>query len=185
MFTAALGLLLLAMLVLFVLQQMAQSRRLVGQQNVPREELVPHHYKSFTAIENELWNATNNLCEARTWDTLKFGQRPSEFEIVHIYLCGLRQDFQQGHRIFGQVISRAPKMETFAQLEAERCRIEVSFYIWYALACLRLRTSGVSIKELRHLTQIVATLAHRVRIFLTTLEQSAGLDAVDAILKNS
>jgi hypothetical protein len=181
---ATLAIVLFLLLVLFLRQQDAQARRVVAQKDIPRDQLVPYHYKSFTTIEDELFNATRTFCEARSWDTLKFGHRPNEFELLHTYLRGLRQDFQQGHRIFGQVISRAPEMEMFAQLEAERCRIEVSFYIWYSIACLRLRTSGVSMEELRHLTGIVATLAHRVRVFLRILEQTAGVESVDAILKN-
>jgi hypothetical protein len=183
--TAALGIVLLVSLILFLRQQKAQTRRIIAQQDVPCDQLVPRHYKSFTVIETDLWKATNDLREARAWDAVRFGHHLHDFEILHNYLRGLRQDFQQGNRIFGRVISHSPEMEMFAQLEAERCRIEVSFYIWYALACFRLRTSGISIKELRHLTQIIATLAHRVRIFLNTLEHSGGLDAVDSILKNS
>jgi len=53
------------------------------------------------------------------------------------------------------------------------------------LACVRLRTSGVSMRELRHLTEIIANLAYRVRTMLTALESSGSLEAVDSILKNS
>jgi hypothetical protein len=183
--TAALGIVLLALLIAFLRQQKAQTRRIIAQRDLPHEQLVPHNYKSFTAIENELWNATNDLYEARAWDTVRFGHCQREFEILHNYLLGLRQDFQQGHRIFGQIIIHSPEIELFAQLEGERCRIEVSFYIWYALACFRLRTSGVSVKELRHLTEIIAALAYRVRTILTALESSEKLDFVDSILKNS
>jgi hypothetical protein len=49
----------------------------------------------------------------------------------------------------------------------------------------RLRTTGLSVGELRHVTEIVATLAHRVRTMLTALENSGNTDVVDSILKNS
>lgn len=182
---AALAVVLLALLVLFLHQQKAHNRRIVTQRDLPREQLVPRHYKSFTTIENELWHATNDLHQGRAWDGIRFGLRHHEFEILENYLRGLREDFQQGHRIFGQVIIHSPEIKLFAQLEAERCRIESSFYLWYALAWFRLRTDGVSVKELRHLTEIIATLAHRVRTILTALEGSENLDLVDSILKNS
>jgi hypothetical protein len=176
---------LLAVLVLFLLQRKAHSRRIIAQRDLSRDQLIPHHYKSFTAIENELWKATNNLYQGRAWDGARFGHRQHEFKIVKNYLDGLRQDFKQGDRIFGQVIIHSPEIELFARLESERSRIQVSFYVWYALACFRLKTSGISVKELRHITGIIATLAHRVRTILTALESSGSLDVVDSILKNS
>jgi hypothetical protein len=183
--TAALGIVLIVLCVVFLRQQKTQTRRIIAQRDLPREQLIPHNYKSFTAIENELWNATDDLRKARAWDTARFGHRQHEFEILQNYLRGLRQDFQRGHRIFGQIIIHSPESELFAELEGERCRIEASFYVSYMLACLRLRTSGVSVKELRHLTEIIAALAHRVRTILTALESSEKLDLVDSILKNS
>jgi hypothetical protein len=182
--TATLGIVLLALLGVFLHQQKAQRRRVTAQRYLSRDQLMPRNYKSFTAIENELWNTTQSY-RGQAWERVRFGQRQDEFEILQNYLRGLRQDFKQGHRIFGQVIIHSPEIELFAQLEGERCRIEVSFYVWYAFVCFRLRTSGVSMKELRHLTQIIATLAHRVRTLLTTLDHAGNLDAVDSILKNS
>jgi hypothetical protein len=182
--TAALGIVLLALLGVFLHQQKAQKRRVTAQQYLSRDQLMPRNYKSFTALENELWNATQSY-RGQKWDQVKFGHRQHEFELLSGYLGGLRQDFQRGYRIFGQVIIHSPEIELFAQLEGERCRIEVSFYTWYALACFRLRTSGVSVKDLRHLTEIIATLAHRVRTILAALESSDKLDLVDSILKNS
>src|ERR1700738_3674562 len=127
--TAALGIILLALLGVFLHQQKAQRRRVTAQQHLSRDQLMPRNYKSFTAIENELWNATQSY-RRQAWDRVRFGHRRDEFEILQNYLRGLRQDFQQGHRIFGQVIIHSPEIEVFAQLEAERCRIEVSFYVW-------------------------------------------------------
>jgi hypothetical protein len=176
---------LFVLLTLFLHKQKAQSRRITAQRDLQREQLVPRHYKSFTAVENELWRATNDLRQGRAWDGVRFGLRQHEFDILKDYLCGLREDFQQGDRIFGRVIVHAPEIELFARLEMERCRIEVSFYVWYALALVRLRTTGVSVRELRHVTEIVATLAHRVRAMLTALESSGSVDVVDSILKNS
>lgn len=180
-----LGLVLLALVVLLLHRQKARSKRILVQRDLPREELVPHRYKSFTAIETELWQATNDLRRGREWDSVRFGHRQREFEILNNYLLGLRQDFHQGDRIFGQVILHSPEIELFAQLEMERCRIEGSFYVWYALARLRLRTSGISVKELRRVTEIVANLAYRIRTILTALESSDNVGFVDSILKNS
>jgi hypothetical protein len=179
------GLVLLLLVILFLDKQKDQSNRILIRRDLPREQLVPHRYKSFTAIENELWQATNDLRRGREWDGVRFGHRQHEFEILNDYLLGLRQDFQQGDRIFGQVILHSPEIELFTQLEMERCRIEGSFYVWYALARLRLRTSGISVKELRRVTEIVANLAYRVRTILTALESSGNVGLVDSILKNS
>ena len=185
MATVALAILLLVLLVLFVREQKVRSRRITTQRDLQWEQLVPRHYKSFTAIENELWRATNDLHHGRAWDDLRFGLGQNEFHILNDYLRGLREDFQQGHRIFGRVIIHSPEIEVFAQLEMERCRIEVSFYARYALALFHLRTTGLSVGELRRVTEIVATLAYRVRTMLTALEGSGSTDVVDSILKNS
>jgi hypothetical protein len=171
MATVAHGILLLVLLVLFVRKQKAYSRRVTAQRDLQWEQLVPRHYKSFTAIENELWRATNDLHHGSAWDGLRLGLRQNEFHILNDYLRGLREDFQQGHRILGRVIIHSPEIEVFAQLEMERCRIEVSFYVWYALALFRLRTTGLSVRELRLVTEIVAALAHRVRTMLVALER--------------
>jgi hypothetical protein len=181
----ALVIVLFALLVLFLRQQKAQTRRTVAHRDVPREELLPRHYKSFTAIENELWHATNSLPDGRAWDGVRFGLQQHEFEMLNDYLHGLRDDYQKGRHILGQVIAHSPEMELFAQLEWERCRIQASFCFSYALARFRLRTAGVSVKELRGLTEIVASLSNRVRKILTALESSGNLDLVESILKNS
>src|ERR1700730_2935133 len=94
----AIAIVLFATLVLFLHQQKAHSRRIIAQRDLPRDQLVPHHYKSFTAIENELWQATSNLYQGRAWDGVRFGHRQHEFEIVKNYLYGLRQGFQKRDR---------------------------------------------------------------------------------------
>jgi hypothetical protein len=184
MITAALGIVLLAMLVVFLHQQKVQRWRVAARRDVPHEQLLPHNYKAFTALENELWNATD-VYRGQPWEGVRFGHREREFELLNGYLRGLRQDFQQGDRIFGRVILHSPEIDLFAQLESERCRMEASFYVRYALACFHLRTSGVSVKELRRLTELIATLAHRVRTILAALESSEKLGLVDSILRNS
>src|SRR6267378_4283811 len=48
-----------------------------------------------------------------------------------------------------------------------------------------LQTGGLSIDDLRQLTEIVATLAYRVRTMLTAFEKSGNLEFVDSILRQS
>ena len=76
-------------------------------------------------------------------------------------------------------------MRLFAQLEWQRVKIELAYYKWCALACIRLRTVGISIHDLRQVTDIVATLSYRVRSMLDRLENSGNVKFVDSILRQS
>ena|SRR2546423_9835496 len=185
MVTVAVAVVLLALTLLFLRQQKLQQRRISTQKDLPLEQLVPRHYQSFTKLENELWIATNEQQRAGTWDTQRLKLNPPQFQVVNHYLSGLREDFQCGHRIFGQVILHSPEMTLFTQLETERLRIEFAYYFWYAVVRCRLSTTGICIRELRRLTETVATLAQRVRTILNVLERSGNLEAIDSILKNS
>ena len=162
-----LAILLLSLTVLFVHQQTDRAQRIAIQKDFPREHLVPRHYKSFTEVENKLWEATPEHERSSSWDTTRLDPRRPEFQIVHDYIRSLREDFQQGHRIFGQVIIRSPQVKLLVRLEWQRVQIELSYYPCYALVWFGLRTRGISLKQLRQLTQIVVTLAHEVRTILS------------------
>src|SRR6266481_2365335 len=149
------------------------ERRIASQRNTPRDQLVPRHYKSFTEVERTLW------------EDVRFKGREPEFQIVQDYLRRVREDFRRGHRIYGQVIIHSPELKIFAELEWHRMKIEFAYYGWCALAWLRFRTIGISIHDLRQLTEIVATLAYRVRSMLQTFENSGNVEFVDSILRQS
>ncbi len=172
-------------LVQFLRVQRDIERRKASQQNTPRDRLVPRHYKSFTEVEKTLWEAVQQQKRSTAWEDVRFKGRQPEFQIVQDYVRRVREDFRRGHRIFGQVIIHSPEMKLFAQLEWQRVKIEVVYYKWCVLAWLRLRTVGISIHELRQLTEIVATLAFRVRSMLNTFENSGNVKFVDSILRQS
>ena len=185
MISIALVVFLAISLILFLRQQRDIERRIASQRNVPREKLVPRHYKSFTEVEKALWAAVQQQKRSAAWGDVRFQGREPEFKIVRDYVHGLREDFQRGHRIFGQVIIHSPEMKLFAQLEWQRVQIEFAYYRWCASAWLRLQTGGISIDDLRQLTEIVATLAYRVRTMLMAFEKSGNLEFVDSILRQS
>ena len=172
-------------LVRFLRTQRDIERRIASQRNTPRDQLVPLHYKSFTEVEKNLWAAVQQHKHSTGWEEVRFKGREPEFQIVQDYVRRVREDFRRGHRIFGQVIIHSPEMKLFAQLEWQRVRTELAYYRWCALAWLRLRTVGLSIHELRQLTEIVATLSYRVRSILNRFENSGNVEFVDYILRQS
>ncbi len=161
------------------------ERRIASQRNTPRDQLVPRHYKSFTEVERTLWGAVQQQKRSTVWEDVRFKGREPEFQIVQDYLRRVREDFRRGHRIYGQVIIHSPELKIFAELEWHRMKIEFAYYGWCALAWLRFRTIGISIHDLRQLTEIVATLAYRVRSMLQTFENSGNVEFVDSILRQS
>src|SRR5712692_5908504 len=185
MVSIVLTILLALSLISFLRQQKDIERRIASQRNTPREQLLPRHYKSFTEVEKTLWVAVHKQERSTVWEDVRFKGREPEFKIVRDYIYRLREDFQRGHRIFGQVIIHSPEMKLLAQLEWQRVKIELAYYKWCALAWLRLRTVGISIHDLRRLTEIVATLAYHVRLMLNTFENSGNVDFVDSILRQS
>ncbi len=172
-------------LIQFLRTQRDIERRIASQRNTPRDQLVPRHYKSFTEVEKTLWEAVQQQKRSTGWEDVRFKGKEPEFQIVQDYLRRVREDFRRGHRIFGQVIIHSPDMKLFAQLEWQRVKIELVYYKWRVLAWLRLRTVGISVHELRQLTEIVATLAYHVRSMLQTFENSGNVEFVDSILKQS
>jgi hypothetical protein len=185
MVSVILTILLALSLARFLRSQKEIERRIFSHRNTPREHLVPRHYKSFTQVESALWAAVQEHKRSMTWEEVRFTAREPEFEMVRDYIDGVRDDFRRGHRIYGQVIIHSPELKMFAQLEWQRVKIELAYYKWCGLAWLRLRTGGISIHDLRQLTEIVATLSYRVRSMLTTFENSGNVDFVDTILRQS
>jgi hypothetical protein len=185
MVSIVLTILLALSLVFFLRQQKDIERRIASQRNTPRDQLVPRHYKSFTQVEGALWAAVEEHKRSITWEEVRFTAREPEFRIVRDYIGGVREDFRRGHRIFSQVIIHSPEMKLFAQLEWQRVKMELAYYKWCVVAWLRLRTIGISIHDLRRLTEIVATLAYRVRLMLSTFENSGNVEFVDSILRQS
>ncbi len=172
-------------LVLFLRTQRDIERRIASQRNTPRDQLVPRHYKSFTEVEKILWAAVQQQKNSTVWEDVRFKGREPEFQIVQDYVRRVREDFRRGHRIYGQVIIHSPELKIFAELEWHRMKIEFAYYRWCALMWFRLRTVGISIHELRQLTEIVATLAFRVRSMLNTFENSGNVKFVDSVLRQS
>ena len=185
MVSIGLVILLALSLVLFLRQQKDIERRIASQRDVPRENLLPRNYKSFTDVEKTLWAAVQQQKPSTAWEDVRFTGQEPEFQIVQDYVRGVREDFRRGHRIFGQVIIHSPEMRLFAQLEWQRVKIELAYYKWCALACIRLRMVGISIHDLRQVTDIVATLSYRVRSMLDRLENSGNVKFVDSILRQS
>jgi hypothetical protein len=183
MVSVILAILLALSLILFLHRQKEIKRRIASQRNTPRDQLFPRHYKSFTEVEKTLWLAVQQQKLSTAWEDVRF--KGPEFQIVQDYVRRVREDFRRGHRIFGQVIIHSPEMRSFAQLEWQRVKIELAYYRWCALAWLLLRTVGVSIHDLRQLTEIVTTLSYRVRSMLNTLENSGQVEFVDSILRQS
>ncbi len=172
-------------LIFFLHIQRDIERRIASQRNTPRDQLVPRHYKSFTEFEKTLWIAAQQQNQSTVWEDVRFKRKEPEFQVVQDYVRRVREDFRRGHRIYGQVIIHSPELQIFAELELQRVKIEFEYYRWCALTWLRLRTVGISIQDLRKLTEIVATLAYRVRSMLNTFENSGNVEFVDSILRQS
>lgn len=180
-----LSVLLACSMVLFLLQQNALERRIAAQKNVPREALIPRHYKSFTDLENRLWATVQERNRKCDLEHARFGARDPEFQVIRDYVRRVREDFRKAHNIWGQVILHSPEAQLFLQLEWERIRVEFVYYRWWLSSGLRLRTVGISIGELRQLTEIVATAAYRVRTLLGVFENGGHGEFVDSILRQS
>lgn len=184
MFSVFLAIALLFVTFAYLKAQKAQQGRIVTQRGLPREELLPGHYKSFVDVEKKLWEAAGESERSAKWDTTRIRLRPAESLLVREYVHGLSKDFEIGDRIFAVVISHSPEVEILRQLEWHRAKIEFSYYRWYLLISIRLWTGWTSPAELQRLTQVVATLAYEVRSMLNVFERSGHFDFVESILKN-
>jgi hypothetical protein len=184
-FSIVMSILFCVLMVWFWFRQRALERRIAAQKDLPHDRLIPRHYKSFTDVEHKLWAATQEQGRAGVWENMKFTPKQPEFEIVRDYVRGLREDFQRAFNIYGQVIIHSPEVSVFAQLEWQRVKSEFAYCRWLLMAWLRLRTVGISVRDLRELTEIVATIAYRVRSILSSFESSGNVEFVDWILRRS
>lgn len=183
MFYFLLTVLFACLMVLFLRAQYDLRRRIAAQKNSPKEELVPRHYKMFTEVERKLWAAVQN--QGLDSEQVKFTAREPEFQIIREYIRGVSDDFRRTRNIWGRIILRCPEGKLFAQLEWERIKTEFAYYRWRLFSGLRLRTAGMTIGDLRQLTDIVASASYRVRTMLNRLEQQGHGQFVDSILRQS
>ena len=184
MASAILVILFLLLTFKYLKDQKAQERRTATQRDLSREQLLPSHYKSFVEVENKLWAAVEENARPK-WDAGTIRLRDAEVRLVRDYVRGLRQDFVQANRIFSIVISRSPSAKTLKQLERHRSKIELPYIALCAVVRLRLWTDRVSMRELRRLTELVASMAYEVRSMLNVFEQSGRFDFVETLLRKS
>jgi hypothetical protein len=185
MFSVILAGTLLYVTLAYLKAQRVQERRVAAQRDLPREQLLPRHYKSFVEVENKLWAATAEGARTPKWDATPIELHAAEALLVRDYVHGLKEDFEIGNRIFAVVISRTPEVRVLRQLEWQRVKIEFPYHARYALICFSLWTGRVSPIELRRLTEIVATLAYEVRSMLNVFERGGNVDFVESILRKS
>jgi hypothetical protein len=180
----ALALALLGLLLVLSHREKSEKRRLASEGYLPVEERVPRHYKMFTVIEKKLWSA-EEYKRVHTWDSTNLSLRQTESKLVAEYLRGLREDFGRGNRIFGAVILHSPDVRILSQLERQRLRLRFSFWTWYVLISVKLRMNSVSVRELKRLTDVVATFAYQIRTMLIALEESGNSEFVRSVLSRS
>jgi hypothetical protein len=179
-----LAILLFFTLIAILREEKAREGRVVTQRDMPREQLLPHHYQSFVEVENKLWAATPEEARTAKWDAILLRLRTAELQLVREYVQGLQGDFKTGNRIFAVVVSRCPKVEIFRRLEWQRIKIELPYHGWRTLIRFHLWTGRISPKELKNLTQVVATMAYEVRRMLDAIEQAGHADVVESLLRD-
>ena len=185
MFSVLLAIALLYITFVYLKQQNARERRMETQRDLPREQLLPHHYTSFVEVENKLWAATAEGARTANWDTARIKLRNAELQLVCEYVQGLQEDFAIGNRIFAVVIGHSAEVKMLRQLEWQRIKIEFPYHTWRVWICLRLWMGQVSPGELRHLTEIVSTLAYEVRSLLNVFERGGNVDFVEYLVRKS
>jgi hypothetical protein len=183
MLSAILAILLLFAVIALLKEDKARERRRAIQRDMPRERLLPRHYKSFVDIEKKLWDATEASQRTADWERTRIKLRGAELQVVRDYVQGLREDFAQGSRIFSVVIGRSPDEKILKQLEWHRIEIEFPYYASLALVYFRMRMDRVSPLELQRLTQAVATMAYEVRSILQVFENGGHGDLVESLLR--
>jgi hypothetical protein len=165
-------------------EQKARQQRVDTQRDTPHEHLLPRHYKSFVEVENMLWATTAENARTAEWDATRIKLGAAELQLVREYVQGLQQDFEIGNRIFAVIVSHSPEVKTFRQLEWHRVKIEFPYYNWRTLIRFLLWIRRISPRELKQLTQIVATLAYEVRRMLNSIEEEGHADTVESLLRN-
>ncbi len=183
MLSAILAILLLFAVIALLRDDKARERRRAIQRDMPREQLLPRHYKSFVDIEKKLWEATEASQRTADWERTRIKLRGVECHLVRDYVEGLREDFAQGNRIFSVVIGRSSDEQILKQLEWHRMKIEFPYYASLALVRFRLRMDRVSPRDLQRLTQAVATMAYEVRSILQVFERRGHGDFVESLLR--
>jgi hypothetical protein len=183
MLSAILTILLLHAVVNLLREEKAREHRKATQRDLPREQLLPRHYKSFVDIERTLWEATEPGQRTPEWEKTRIKLRGTELQAARDYVRGLREDFAQANRIFSVVIGRSPDEKILKQLEWHRMKIEFPYYASLALVRFRLRMDLVSPKDLHRLTQHVATMAYEVRSMLQVFENGGHGDFVESLLR--
>ena len=175
--------LLLAMLRLS-LKDISERKRLDAESSLPIRDRFPKHYKTLQSVEGQLWNAEEHR-RSETWESSIVYLRNAEAKIVNEYLVGLRDDFRRANNIFSAVVRHSPDFRRLRELESQRVRVILSFYLSLTILLLRLKIGRcTSIRELRQITDIVATLALEVRTVLHALESAGHGQFVESVLKS-
>jgi hypothetical protein len=167
-----------------VLLEKSERERLDSESNLPLEQRIPRQFKNLQAVESQLWSAEEHR-RANTWETASLRLRQTELKLVTDYVKGLREDFRRGDNIFGAVILHSPNIDILRELESQRLRLSLMFHVRFMVISFRLMTNSISVKELRRLTDIVATLTYEVRTVLATLEAAGHGEFVRSVLKRS
>lgn len=183
MLSAILALLLIFAILSNLKEERAREHRKVIQRDVPRELLLPRHYKSYVEIEKQLLAARENSIPDGEWETTKIKLRAEELSVVRDYVKGLREDFERGNRIFSVVVGRSPNAEILKQIEWHRLKTEFPYYVSLAVVLFRLHMDHVSPRELQRLTHAVATMAYEIRTMLNVLENGGRGDFVESVLR--
>jgi hypothetical protein len=178
-----LAILLLDVVIRLLREDKARERRVVMQRDLPRELLLPRHYKSFVDIEKRLWAATEDSRRGAGWERTKIKLPAVELEAIRQYVRGLKEDFVRGNRIFAVVISHSHDEQILKQMEWHRIKIEFQYYKSLVSVGFRLRLDRVSPLELQRLTQAVATMAYEVRSMVQVLESQGRGEFVEALLR--
>ena len=184
MFSAILAILLFITLIAILREDKARQRRVATQRDMSRQQLLPHHYQSFVEVENKLWAATAEDARTAKWDATQLKLRTAELQLVREYVQGLQRDFKTGNRIFAVVMSKCPEVNIFRRLEWQRIKIELPYHGWRTLIGFHLWTRHISPMELKHLTQVVATMAYEVRRMLDAIERAGHADVVESLLRD-
>jgi len=175
---------LLIALVSLVLLEKSERKRIDSESHVPLEQRIPRNYKDLQSIESQLWSAEEHK-RMNTWENTSLRLRQTELKVVADYLKGLRDDFKRGNSIFSAVILHSPNVKILRKLEWQRLRLSFTFWLWFMAISVRLLTNSISVKELRRLTDVVATLAYQLRTLLATLEEAGEGEFVKSLLKRS
>src|SRR5258708_4097744 len=93
MVSATVAVLLILAIIANLKEDNARERRAATQRDVPREQLLPRHYKSFVEIEKKLWTGREDSERTVDWERAKIKLRADELRAVREYVKGLREDF--------------------------------------------------------------------------------------------